>query len=191
MAEETTVELQTNEPIYVAVKLYSYDALFNDFDHEPTEWSNRAISDDFLDYCQKRMFGSLKFSYADEAENLMLLIPESIRDESIEGDIINRLKSHFKHRVELSGKKLLKYRIKMGLFLLAGFVMLLITTVFNDATNDNLILNVFFQNILVPAGWFSIWEGLMLFFYPSEFKREYDFFKYLDEFNIKFSGYSE
>ena len=73
----------------ISILLDSYDDIFSDFD--PNEYSERALSDDFI--IQAKKFSKNKIG---NKMSLRLLLPLNKRNEQEEKVIIKRLHSYFK-----------------------------------------------------------------------------------------------
>jgi len=180
--EKVTLNAEIPEVKKISMWLDDYNDMFSDFDPRP--YSERALSDDFLNASHK-MFRETKTGKFE----LRLLVPKSMRDEKQESLIKRRLKSFFKHR-ENEGKEKIDNATKKGVSLaFFGFIMMVLATYLYYIENDGFFLK-FLIVILEPAGWFSVWYGLDQIFYTAEEKKSsYNFFKKISEADIIFDEY--
>jgi hypothetical protein len=167
----------------ISLWLDHYDNIFSDFD--PRAYSQRALSDDFLNEAKKVTF-EIKPGMLD----LKLLIPKEHREHVTEHVIRERLHSHFK-KAYLNLEKEHSTLVKRGITLVvAGLISLLIATAVNTLQNQTFFIS-FIRVLLEPAGWFTAWYGLDLIFYESkETKQELDFCKKMAHAEIDFDGYN-
>lgn len=131
--------------------LESYEDIFSDFD--PRDYSQRALSGDFLNECRK--------ASADKNGEIVLklYVPKGRRNLVAESKIKKRLKEHFsKHHLKLE-KKLRRIFFEGLAWFLAGSAAIIFTAIFLNHSSDD-----FFIKFLIalghPAGWFFMWEGL-------------------------------
>jgi hypothetical protein len=160
----------------IPLKLNSYEDIFSYFD--PREYSNRALSDDFLI--------EIKKASRDKDHNIELkfLVPKNKRNSKDEPTIKKRLKEHFnKHHAILHKEK--RGVIKQGIFfIIIGLISMIIASwVLFKYGQAN-----FLHNLLVvtfePAGWFIFWAGLDLIFFESK-KNKHDLEFYEKMLNVK------
>jgi hypothetical protein len=140
----------------IQIALDGYDDIFSDFD--PSPYSQRILSDDFIKEIQKRYIETKKGDF-----EVRFSLPDKLRDQKTESLIKKRLKEYFTAQLkemenEIERKKqsgMIKFAI--GFLLLAGEVINRFYTK-NDIVFD--ILSV----LLVPAGWYGMFSGLESFF---------------------------
>lgn len=171
----------------VSLVLESYNDIFSDFD--PRNYSERAISDDFLFECKRAVRDKPNKEF-----ELRLLMPESKRNIAHELKIKRRLKDHFQKHVFEKQKEVSHIR-NSGLSLAIIGVILMITGAFlvfkkfMEGTFISAVLTI----ILEPAGWFFFWEGLAkaIFIDEDERKkaRDLDFYKKMARAQIYFISY--
>jgi hypothetical protein len=162
----------------IPLELDSYNDIFSDFD--PRQYSERALSDDFLYECKK--------ASADKKGkiNLKFFIPKSKRVPLDEIKIKKRLKEHFhKHFLEKK-RELDKLKLEGFSWFVAGCLMLVLSAVFLDNNQGT-----FWYNLLIilahPAGWFFMWEGLeKILITPNEKVPDYLFYKKMIGASISF-----
>jgi len=163
----------------ISLILDNYDDLFSDFDPRP--FSERALSDDFLQECKR---ASRDKNYEFE---LNMLVPKTKRNSEHEALIKKRLKSHFQKHAKVSQKEVKKVKIEGFIWFLVGALIML------GATFLYGLEGFFFTFLLVisePAGWFMFWEGLdKVFMYSKEKKPEADFYSKMAEAKLVFSSY--
>lgn len=154
----------------IQIALDGYDDIFSDFD--PSPYSQRVLSDDFVKEIQKRYIETKKGDF-----EVRFSLPVKLRNPKTEALIKKRLKEYFTAQYkevenELEKKKrtgILKFVI--GFLLLAGEVINRFYTK-NDILFD--ILSVLF----VPAGWYGMFSGLESFFdLPQRYSDQKRFLK--------------
>jgi len=172
-----------NESEEMNFLLDTYDDLFSDFDNR--DYERKSLSDDFLSECKKASLDK-KLS----AIELMITLPENLRNHEKEEIIKKRLISHFnKHHKILETEK--RKELKKSLFMIfLGASFSIITTLINRYLKPSESLSIeLFLVIFVPAAWFFLWEGLSkLIFEPENKKIERDFYKKMSSASIKFQS---
>ncbi len=137
----------------ISLILDTYDDIFSDFDPRP--YSERALSEDFLDENKRAIRGKDFGKF-----QLKFLIPKEKRNISSEKLIKKRLREHFKKHFEIL-KNQKKKIIKKGLiFTIFGIVVMFFTSFFLYKRIDTNYLVNFLVVLFEPAGWFLFWEGL-------------------------------
>lgn len=159
----------------------TYDDIFSDFD--PREYSERALSQDFLEEA-KRASRDKK-----EGIQLVFLAPKHIRNSGTESIVKKRLKDHFKkHSVEFKKDKMKTIREGLIFFILGILFMVAATFVIAGQNMGFLItlLSVFLE----PGGWFLFWQGLdLIIFRAREKAPELEFYKKMSRAEIIFKDY--
>jgi len=171
------------EDAKISLWIDSYEEIFSDFD--PRGYSKREISADFLSeakrFSRERLDGKVE---------LVILIPASIVNKSVESVIRKRLMQSFLQQYNILLEKKNKI-IKQGVvFVLLGIFFMVSTTfiLFNHDVKDFFIY--FLGVIGEPAGWFLFWEGLNLIIFDSKGKKpDLDFNKKMLKINIVFKSY--
>ena len=141
----------------ISLWIDNYDDIFSDFDPRP--YSERAVSDDFL----QEMRRATRHSPEGRVQ-LKFLIPAHNRNLAYEQLIKRRLKEHFrKHYNELAKEH---KSIKMvGLsFTLLGIGMIVAASYIASLQLASFWFN-FLHILLEPGGWFVGWTGLDQLFY--------------------------
>jgi len=150
MAKQKQDALQSLKEIDIAID--TWDDIFSDFD--PSPFSERTLSEDFIVELKKRYRETRKGNFA-----VAIFAPASLKDPKAESTVIQRLKRHFKHRSLQRQKEIIAIRIKGVIFVLVGIGFLTFLTLaayyklFSNLTVE--ILGI----VVMPLGWFGIWEG--------------------------------
>jgi hypothetical protein len=134
----------------ISLILDSYDDLFSDFDPRP--YSEKALSDDFLNECRK---ASVDKAY--DGLELRLLVPKHRRNARHEAQIRKRLKDHFQKHAEEKEREQKRIRREGCLWSFTGACMIFVATLLYSEKG------FFYSFLLVvfePAGWFTVWSGL-------------------------------
>ena len=149
-AVETDQRIKDIKEISIAID--TWDDMFSDFDPRPLEI--RALSEDFIAELKKRYRETRKGDFL-----VSIYAPVALKDEKAAKAVIQRFKTHFKHRSLQRQRELSRIRLRGIIFVLLGIVSLGILTfityskAFSDIAID--LLGI----ILMPLGWFGIWEG--------------------------------
>lgn len=166
----------------VSIWLDDYDNIFSDFD--PRSFSQRELSDDFLNETRKVLH-----SEKNKVIQLMILVPVGKRNKSDEHVIKNRLHAHFRHtfdhlRVER------KASLRTGVILtLVGFVLSILASATSAYEEAHYLMSLL-RVILEPSGWFIVWTGMEKIFYLSGFKhKQFSFNQIMAKAEITFDSY--
>ncbi len=164
----------------ITLLLNTYDDLFSDFDPRP--FSERALSDDFLEEAKKATRD--KFTNGIE---LIFLIPKHLRKLKDEEIIKRRLKEHFvRHSLILHHEK--RSTVNRGLLFIAAGILLMtiIVLILYDKIktgNFSSLLIILFE---LPS-WFLFWEGLnQIIFEVKKLKPNLDFYTKMANCDIEF-----
>lgn len=186
MKNKETVALEEKHELLrmseIGLWLDTYDDIFSDFDPRP--YSQRALSDDFLNEARKASRGKATGSI-----EIKFLIPKMQRSIPHEQTIKRRLREHFtRHFNSLNNDR--KKTIREGtLFVAFGIVTMFITTLIMFEQDKSLLLN-FLIILLEPAGWFLFWEGLnQAIFSSRKIRPELDFYEKMTRCEITFNEY--
>lgn len=164
----------------ISLILDSYDDIFSDFD--PRSYSERALSDDFLNECKKAARDK------EDRLELRLLVSKNKRNYKDEIRIKKRLKEHFQRHHREVEKEIKKIRWKgICWFILGAIVMISGTLILGFGDKS------FFYNLIVlimePAGWFFFWEGLNFLFKDPPNIHDYKFYRKMSKSEIVFLDY--
>lgn len=136
----------------VTIGIDSYDDLFSDFD--PRQYSERAISDDFISEMNK-----LTDEKDEHVKGLKFQIASDKRDLKAEQVIEKRLSENFHTEHARAAYRLRNKYLRTLLMMVIGMSALLaaatISTIEDHGLWRNMLLVVF-----EPAGWFLTWTGL-------------------------------
>jgi hypothetical protein len=179
MGEQLKTELAKEGNI--SLILDSYDDLFSDFDPRP--YSEKALSEDFLDECNRAVRDK------EDGAELRLLVPQQLRRHAEEAKIKKRLKSHFQKHFEEQKRKVKHTRLEGLMWFFIGTVVMIGAAFLYPYEGVNFFLTLLFV-VSEPAGWFLFWEGLDKFL--MEYKRQlpkYLFYKKMSKLEIYFMNY--
>ncbi|MFH1092704.1 MAG: hypothetical protein V1739_00955 [Candidatus Omnitrophota bacterium] len=136
----------------IAIAIDTWNDIFSDFDPRPL--SERILSEDFIIELKQR------YREANKGDLIVIICaPQSLEDKKSERTVSKRLKRHFLHRALMRRKENNRIRIRGIVFVLCGICFLTFLTLaayykwFND-----LAINIM-SIIVMPLGWFGIWEG--------------------------------
>jgi len=147
---ETELRIKTIEEISIAID--TWDDLFSDFDPRPL--SDRALSEDFIIELRKRYRETPLGVFT-----VSLSAPTGLKDEKTEKTVIQRIKRYFRHSALLRKKEINSIRLRGLIFVVIGIVLLTIFTFVNHYNLLSRLANELAGIILLPLGWFGIWEG--------------------------------
>ena len=161
--------------------LDSYNDIYSDFDSN--HYMKRRISEDFLFELRTEMKYRREYPV-----NMILLLPQQLRDESAEKIIAASLIDFFIRQFGFYYHSCHKKRNTGVFMLVAGIVIMLLDSwmVYNF---EKSFLIVGLKVLLEPAGWFLVWTALDFLFYDfAMLKKEKTFFKELSEIHIYFKS---
>lgn len=180
--KKTAMSPETSE---ISLKLENYDDIFSDFDIRP--YPRRSFSVDFLDEIRRAARDK-----DDSGIELLLHLPEKLRNKTDEEVIIERFLAHFKkhHHLLLKEKKRVKRLGRIMVFI--GIICMLVAAFikFQDPSKD--FLMSFLLVLLEPAAWFLVWEGMnQIVFHSKNIDPELDFNQKMSHANghIYFKSY--
>lgn len=167
----------------ISLVLEDYNDLFSDFD--PRGYDQRALSQDFLEECQR----AIRDRKESELE-LNLLVPKHLRNADDESRIRHRLKQHFDKHYREKRRQLRLARVRGVRFFASGIVFMLAAAYlyrFEEYGFGYQILLV----MLEPAGWFSFWTGLdQLFFGSKELQADVEYLGKMSRLQVSFKDYT-
>lgn len=136
----------------ISLILEGYVDIFSSFDPRP--YDQRALSDDFLDECEKILHDK-KFPIVE----IRLLVPDAKRSLADEEVIEKRLHLHFLEQARQVRSERKKEMIYGILFIVGGLLLGIIITLIMQKW----LLPSFGMTLLTlmgePASWFCIWTG--------------------------------
>ncbi len=178
MEEEKEVEVKEKN---IGLILESYQDLFSDFD--PRDFSQKAISDDFLIECRRATRDK------EETFELNILLPNEKRNFRDELKIKKRLKLHFQKHFHEKEKEINSIKKEGIIWFFVGALIMFGATFLYET--EKFILKFLFI-ISEPAGWFLFWEGLdKIFIDAKEKKSEFLFYKKMASVQINFKDYTK
>ena len=171
----------------ISIAIDSWDDVFSDFDPSPID--HRILSEDFLSELKKRYRETQRGEFV-----ITIYAPASLKDEVTEKLVNKRLKQYFKFR-HLSLQKEIALAIRKGsLFVVGGIASLSSLTMLTYFQMlDKLTLELI-AIILMPLGWFGIWEGFSRIIEPAPLlKQDLELFGKLSKaaFKFKYAGSQE
>ena len=165
----------------ISLIIDNYDDLFSSFD--PRNYSEKALSDDFLQECRKAARNK------EEELELRISIAKKERNPREETIIKKRLKEHFTRNYRKLTKAIMKEKKIGAWWIFSGSTSIALTIVIK-LLNVGQITNLIIDSILIIPGWFAIWEGLSrIFIEHKELTPEEKFYKKMSKAEISFAGY--
>lgn len=167
----------------VTLALDDYDDIFSDFDPRP--YSQRSLSDDFLNEARKATRDN------DNKVELIMLVPKNKRSPHQEHIIKKRLREHFVRHANMEQEKMNKIMMNGIIFIILGTAIMLIKTFFQfSGMVDMFFVVAFIVSWIDAPGWFLIWEGLGLIVFRSKEKMpEAEFYMKMADCDINFVSY--
>jgi len=155
--------------VNISLIINNYNDIFSSFDPRP--FQERALSDDFLQECKRAA------REKQEALELRILIPKSLRNQREEWKIKKRLKDHFEHHSKIEEREIGSIKREGYSWFALGTIFILAVSWLHTKEFNNFAITVL-STMLEPAGWFSFWEGLgKVFIISREKSPEYEFYK--------------
>lgn len=165
----------------IIFSLDTYDDIFSDFDPRP--FSQRMLSDDFLNEAKKASIGGKR--------GLLFLIPKNEKSVQHETIIKRRLKEFFQKHSDIESKKLARLINNGIIYIILGNVIILVRTIllYNFAL-DRSFLATFFISLIETPSWFLIFEGLIMILFKSrEQVPETVFYNKIKNADIEFKSF--
>ena len=164
----------------ISIAIDSWDDIFSDFDPSPLE--QRILSEDFLLELKKRYREARRGHFI-----ITIYAPLSLKDDSSERLVIKRLKQYFKFRHLALKKEIINLRLKGLIFVVSGTIALgFLTLIAYYKMLSTFVLDMV-GIILVPLGWFGVWEGFSRIIEPSpRLIADAELFEKLSKASIKF-----
>ncbi len=164
----------------ISIAIDTWDDIFSDFDPSPLE--QRVLSEDFLAELRKRYRETQRGNYV-----ITIYAPLLLKDDNSERIVLKRLKQYFKFRFLALTRELSRHRAKGGLFIVLGVgalgTMSMITFYEILSRLQVELLGI----VLVPLGWFGIWEGFSRIIEPApKLTQDLELYNKLARVTIKF-----
>jgi len=176
--KEGEEHIQDIQDLTVAVD--TWEDIFSDFDPGPVE--KRVLSEDFLTEIKKRFRETRRGQVT-----ITFLAPAALKDEEFERKVIKRLKQYFKFRSLSVLQEINDLRRRGFYFVLTGICSLAALTFLTYYKIAEKLILELMGIILMPLGWFGIWEGFSRIIEPSPYmKKDYGIFSMLAKSTIKF-----
>jgi hypothetical protein len=176
---EKEVEKEMKEA-NISLILEDYQDIFSDFDPRP--YSEKALSDDFLQECKRAV------REQQEGFELRLMIPANKRNFAHESKIKKRLKDHFQKHFKEKQEEIFGIRKQGYIWAALGLLVLLGVLLGLLYLNNNFIITIL--TMLELPCWFLTWEGLgKILITSKEKKPEYDFYKKMASCQAMFLNY--
>ena len=168
----------------ISIAIDSWDDIFSDFDPSPLE--QRILSEDFLSELKKRYRETQRGNFI-----ITIYAPMFLKDDLTERIVIKRLKQYFKLRHLSTRKEINDARRKGIIFVVFGILFLSVLTLIAFFKMLSLLAIELLGIILMPLGWFGIWEGFSRIIEPSPLiKQDLELFGKLTKavFKFKYAG---
>ncbi len=164
----------------ISIAIDSWDDIFSDFDPSPLE--QRILSEDFIAELKKRYRETQRGNFV-----ITIYAPLSLKDDMSERIVIKRLKQYFRFRDLATLKEINDARRRGTLFVIGGVCFLsTLTLITYFKMMDHLLIELL-AIILMPLGWFGIWEGFSRIIEPSPLiKQDLELFSKLAKASFKF-----
>lgn len=167
---------------FVDFWLDDYGEIFSDFD--PSPYSKRAISEDFIAEMMRR------FPEFREHFVIRMSVPKELRSPKDEATIRKRLKEYFSRMRGKTEKKITMERRRGAIYFAGGFVVLALL-LFLEGTEAPISVKLL-SLVLAPLGWFGVWEGTRhLIEGPEEYTRKRKLYGALSEAKYEFFSEQE
>jgi len=169
----------------INIALDTYDDIFSDFD--PSPYSTRILSDDFLKEVQK------KYSERQRGEfEIRFTIPQAQRNLKTESLIKKRIKDYFSQVLKNTEYELKKKKQKGLLYVAVGFSLLALQMYISTYHNNGNFFAKMIEILLVPAGWYGMFEGIgNLLETPPALESQQKFYTKLKNANYVFMSEEE
>ena len=164
----------------MAVVIDTWNDIFSDFD--PSPLSIRTVSNDFVEELHKR--------YTETKTGTLVIkfyAPHNLESKESERMVQQRLKKHFNYLALVAKRELFRIRWRGILFIIVGVVALSFLTLATYFSLFSEIAIEIIAIILMPLGWFGIWEGFSKLVDTSPTpKRNFAFYNKLAKATYKF-----
>jgi len=169
----------------VHIALDTYDDIFSDFD--PSPYSSRLFSDDFLKEVQKRYSENKKGNF-----EVRFSLPAALRSVKTETLIKKRLKDYFAMQRKSIDYELERQRRKGGMYLVTGFFILTVTIFLASYNHNSDLILKLPEILLVPLGWYMTWMGIeKILETPSKLEDQKRFYEKFEKANYQFISEEE
>lgn len=144
----------------IEIAIDRYEDIFNEWD--PAPFKRREIDADLELYLE----GSAEEIPSKYPIELFFMVPRGKRDERMEEETRNALRSFFGFKIYFLKRELRKINIRILNYLFFGFLLLWAGNTYpgHDSTRDWAI--VLTEGIFI-GGWVFLWEAVSLFFFTN------------------------
>lgn len=164
----------------ITIAIDSWDDVFSDFDPSPID--QRILSEDFLSELKKRYRETQRGNFI-----ITIYAPALLKDDLTEKLVTKRLKQYFRFRYLSISKEVMTAIRKGFIFVIGGIVSLSVLTLLTYFKMLERLALELMGIILMPLGWFGIWEGFSRIIEPTPLlKQEQELFAKLSHASIKF-----
>lgn len=136
----------------IAIVIDTWDDIFSDFDPRPL--NVRTVSGDFVEELKKRYSETTRGKFL-----INVYAPIQLQNKESEKMVRQRLKKHFNYIALLEQKTLGKIWRRGVIFIVVGTLALTVLTLITYFRFFNALTIELISIILMPLGWFGIWEG--------------------------------
>jgi len=150
--DNENIEQRLKDINEISIAIDTFDDIFSDFDPRPL--NDRVLSEDFISELKKR--------YRETSSGnpvVTIHAPISLKDEKVEKMVVQRIKRYLKYSSLLRKKEINMFRVRGLIFVVSGIVLLVSYTVINHYKLAVRLTRELIGIILLPLGWFGIWEG--------------------------------
>lgn len=144
----------------IEIALDQYSDIFNEWD--PAPFKRREIDADLELYLE----GSAEEIPSKYPIELYFIIPAGSRNQLMEQESRSALKSFFTFRIYFLKRDLRKVNIRILRYLVTGFILLWVGTIYPGHTSDAPWATVITEGIFI-GGWVFLWEAVSLFFFSN------------------------
>src|SRR3989338_2767113 len=146
------IEQRESDLREIAIVIDTWDDIFSDFDPRPL--SDRMVSSDFINELRKCYKETRLGDF-----RITIYASPSLKHAETERIVNKRLKQHFRQKF-LQKKKILVYiRVRGIIFVITGICSLSYLTLATYYKFLHELAIQLFGIILMPLGWFGLWEG--------------------------------
>ncbi len=183
MAEQRVQRIKDIKETAIAID--DWDDVFSDFDPRPLR--ERTLSEDFIQELKKRYRETRIGTFL-----ISLYAPVTLRSDESEKIVTQRLRRHFKRLALQRQRELGRIRLRGCIFVVVGICLLSFLTLATYYSLFSAFMIDLLGIILMPLGWFGIWEGFSKIVDTSPmFRKEEVLFDRLSRARYRFVYISE
>jgi len=164
----------------IEVALDQYTDIFSEWD--PAPFKRRSLDPDLELYLE----ASSEEIPLHHSIELYFTIPQGSHDDVMEEEVKNGLKNSCLFKIYLLRRKIEKTNALMVRYIILGFILLWLGTLFVGQYADEAILALFADALLI-GGWVFVWEAVSLFSFTNrELYHEWRTYKRLENAPVIF-----